>query len=118
MATSFEVRGVAQLEAALRRKAAQAHAASVRAVADEVGRVEGDARHGAPRLTGALVDGIKGSSRGTSGVVRSSARHGGFVEFGTYKDSPQPYMGPAAEASRGRFPGGAARTIGGALRGR
>lgn len=35
--------------------------------------------------------------------IGPSARHGGFVERGTYKDPPQPYMGPSSDRHAPEF---------------
>lgn len=111
MGRTVKVEGLPQMTAALARKAAEAHAAAVAAVAAEVEAVKADASSGAPVDKGELRDSIRGEASGTSGTVRATARHANFVESGTFKDKAQPFMGPAAEASRSRFPGGAATTI-------
>lgn len=118
MAPSVDVKGLPELSAALARKAAEAQAAATKAVADEVALVRADAHSEAPKDSGELAAAITGAASGTSGVVESTARHTGFVEFGTFKDRAQPFMAPAAERSRSRFPAGAAATIGAALRGK
>lgn len=105
MARSTTIIGEAQLNAILVAKAAAMQAATVAAVALEVKSVEADATAAAPRLDGDLQDGIKGTSSGTYGEVKSSARHGLFVEFGTSRTGAQPHMGPAADRSRSRFVG-------------
>lgn len=116
MAASVTIKGLPGLNAALARKAAQAHAAAVLAVADETMQVKGDAIQIAPRDTGELEGGITSQAVGTEGEVRATARHSGFVEHGTSSSRAQPFMFPAAERSRARFPTGAAKTIGSALR--
>lgn len=117
MATErIRIEGIPQLQAALTVAAAVARAASESAVASEVKSVSADARGGAPVQTGELRSGVTGSASGLSGEVRSPVRHSGFVEFGTGKMAAQPFMAPAAEASRRRFPGIAAARIGSGLR--
>lgn len=56
-----------------------------------------------PVDTGRLKDSIEVST--TRGVARmvASAPYAGFVEFGTVRMAPQPYMRPAVAAIRGRF---------------
>lgn len=52
-----------------------------------------------PVLTRELQDSIEVTEDG----VEATAPHAEFVEFGTYKDAPQPYMGPAADAHEPEF---------------
>lgn len=118
MSRSVTISGGPELTAALIAASAAAHAAVVRAVADEVKDVEEDAREGAPVRSGALRDAIRGRSSGAFGGVKSTARHAWFVEGGTYKDKAQPYMHPAAEKSRARFPKRVASLVGLALGGK
>lgn len=106
------VEGMPQLQAALMRVAAAVETAGAAVVASEVRMVANDAKAGAPRESGELQSGISGEASGMDGVVKSAARHSWFVEAGTYKDRPQPFMGPAADASRARLPGLAASIIG------
>lgn len=40
---------------------------------------------------------------GTSGVVGPTAEYGAYVEFGTSRMGPQPYMGPATERGAASF---------------
>lgn len=116
MASSIVVKGEAQLKAALARVAAAAHAASVAAVAQEVDTVQAHAVGLAPNRTGELDAGIEGKASGVEGQVEATARHSVFVEHGTYKDEAQPFMRPAAEASRHRFPLAVAKLISAAVK--
>ena len=59
--------------------------------------LEADARSSAPVRTGALRDSIHASGSGTEWSVEASAPHALFVEFGTYKDAPQPFLFPHAD---------------------
>lgn len=97
--------GEAQLDAILKAKAAAMTAAAVAAVAAEVQSVKGDAVGAAPRDEGDLQDGIVADAQGTSGEVKSTARHGLFAEFGTSRTKAQPHMAPAAQKSKARFIG-------------
>lgn len=45
-----------------------------------------------------LADTIETDISGTRAVIGPTARWGKFVEEGTYKDAPQPYMAPALDA--------------------
>ena len=51
-------------------------------------------------------------------MVKAGARHSMFVELGTSRNAARPFMAPAAEKSRIRFPGLAASLIGSKLRGK
>lgn len=108
---AIEVKGIPGLEAALARKVAELHEASAKAVGEEVEAIREDAQATAPRLTGELEEHIVREHDGTSGTVKSTSRHAGFMEFGTYKDEAQPYMKPAADRARKRFPTRAAAIL-------
>lgn len=105
------VEGLPALEAILARKVAELHAAASEAVKAEVDEIAADAQEHAPRLTGDLQEHIEGESEGTAGTVKSTSRHAGFMEHGTFKDEAQPYMAPAAQRARKRFPARAAAII-------
>jgi hypothetical protein len=66
--------------------------------------IRDDARRIAPHDTGDLESHIDDSAEGADGTVKSTSRHAGFVEHGTFKDKAQPYMAPAAESARRRLP--------------
>ena len=72
---------------------------------DESGAaIEGDAKAAAPVRTGALVNSIGYQKTGEmSGEVRVGQDYGAFVELGTVKQAPQPYLTPAAEDERPRL---------------
>jgi HK97 gp10 family phage protein len=61
-------------------------------------RIEATAKSLAPKLTGALAASITTDPTVTGAEVGPTARYAPFVEYGTWKDAPQPFMGPAAEA--------------------
>lgn len=111
------IKGIPELEAALAKKVEELRASNMAAVAEEVRNIEADARERAPRDTGELQDDIVSRAEGLEGTVRSTSRHSIFVEFGTFKDSAQPFMKPAAEKARRRFPARAAAIIKTALGG-
>lgn len=110
--------GLPQLKAALLEKVDELRKASQMAVADEVQKVRDDAVKFAPRHTGNLEDGINADAAGLKGTVRSTSRHSMFVEHGTYKDRAQPFMTPAAERARKRFPATATAIIRSVLEGK
>ncbi len=59
--------------------------------------VEARSKAYAPVDTGALMNSIAStfSDAGLSGVVGPTVNYGGYVELGTSRMAPQPYMGPA-----------------------
>jgi HK97 gp10 family phage protein len=109
--------GLEKLERALAEKAAELAVSAAAAVAAEVNAIEDDARNNAPHLTGELQEGIESEHEGTAGTIRSTSAHSLFMEHGTYKDRAQPFMKPAAERARRRFPKRAAEIIRAALGG-
>ena len=60
-----------------------------------------------PRDTGETADSISGETKAEAGYVTGEAgpttRHAIFVEFGTYKDAPQAFMGPALDRHSGEW---------------
>ncbi len=96
--------GLPELKTALAATVARLNAGATMAVAEEVNAIRDDARRIAPRDTGDLESHIDAAARGAEGTVKSTSRHAGFVEHGTYKDAAQPYMEPAAQRSRMRAP--------------
>ena len=66
----------------------------VHSVADDVAR---SAQAAAPVLTGALRDSIEVDREGLAAEVGSSLDYAVFVEYGTWKDAPQPFLGPALD---------------------
>lgn len=72
-----------------------------KAVSDVIRKVEATSKTFAPVRTGTLRDSISSdvtSGEGTVvGEAGPTARHGRFVEWGTSKDAPQAFMGPALD---------------------
>ena len=68
--------------------------------------IEADAKHMAPVRTGNLRNSITATTTDLAGVAEAvigpTAEYGAYVEFGTSRQSPQPYLGPAAD---NRLPG-------------
>lgn len=111
------IEGIPALESALRRKVAELHEAAAEGVREEVDAIKSDAQSRAPVDTGELRGSIEPESEGLTGTVTTTSRHAGFMEFGTSKDEAQPFMKPAAEKARKRFPARAAAIIRTALGG-
>lgn len=63
--------------------------------------IEADGKVFAPVDTGHLVGSISSDVDGLSAEVGPTAEYGAYVEDGTSRAAPQPYMGPAADR---RFP--------------
>ena len=61
-------------------------------------RIEATAKSLAPKVTGALAASITSDPTKTGAEIGPTVRYAPFVEYGTWKDAPQPFMGPAAEA--------------------
>jgi HK97 gp10 family phage protein len=114
---SVIILGLPELKTALASKVEELLAASTTVVRQEVDAIRDDAVRLAPRHTGALEEGIHAQASGPEGDVRSTARHSTFVEHGTYRNKAQPFMMPAANRARKRFPKRAADIIRAALGG-
>ena len=90
--------GLTDLIAGLAKEAASVDNLASGAVARTAQKVEAAARSLAPEgPTGDLKRSIESSISKTRAEVGPTVRYGRFVEYGTYKDAPQPYMGPAAD---------------------
>lgn len=55
------------------------------------------ARSNAPVDQGVLRKSITGRTRGLTGTVTATAPYAAFVEYGTARTDPQPFMDPAAQ---------------------
>jgi HK97 gp10 family phage protein len=86
-------------------------------VAKAVDEVWTQARNEVPFLTGDLQASIDKKLNGNSGVVWTDLRYAQYVEYGTYKDQPQPFMTPAGDAQKKRFPIRVARTVSATVKG-
>jgi HK97 gp10 family phage protein len=54
--------------------------------------------------TGNLRDSIESTVRGTRGEVGTDLEYAQYVEFGTYKDEPEPFIGPAGDTANESLP--------------
>lgn len=114
---SVTIEGLPGLKAALERKVSELRASSRLAVLEETKLIEADARNHAPKDSGELKDGITSETLDDVGTIHTTAKHSAAMEFGTFKDAAQPFMTPAAELARRRFPKRAADIIRNALGG-
>lgn len=77
------------------RSPARVRAGASRVVAKAAYDTEGDAKDFCPVDTGKLKNSIGATIRELVAVVGPTANYGGYVEDGTSRQSPQPYMRPA-----------------------
>lgn len=91
----MRVEGVNEVAADLGKAAATVTARASEVIRKTAVKIASTAGDLAPVRTGALRKSIKADHRGLSADIGSSVPYAGFVEYGTYKDSPQPFMGPA-----------------------
>ena len=99
------IEGLPGLKAALERKVEELRASSRLAVIEEVKLIEADAKDSAPVDTGELRDGIESELlEGAEGSIHTTSKHSAAQEFGTVKNPAHPFMQPAAERARRRFP--------------
>lgn len=76
-----------------------------RAVRAETLATQADAQQRAPVKTGTLRRSIRAEFPAELvGVVAVHVEYGKDVEYGTHKQAAQPYVTPAAEVARRRFP--------------
>lgn len=73
------------------------------ALAHAAEMVEERAKAAAPTLTGQLKENISAhkmaTGQGLVWAITSAAPYSAYVEFGTHRQAPQPYMIPAADAA-------------------
>lgn len=103
---SADARQLAQLGVDLTTNSGRLKPQARAAVHKTARDIEADAKHMAPYKTGNLLGSISTDVSDLAGVVEAvvgpTAEYGAFVEFGTSRQSPQPYLGPAAD---NRLPG-------------
>lgn len=97
----FDTGGIRQLRADLGKMSARAVPVASKAVAKTAHDIEADAKIAAPVDTGNLQNSISADIGVLSAEIGPTAEYGRYVEEGTSRMAPQPYMGPAAER---RFP--------------
>ena len=93
------VTGLTDVLAGFLREIATADGHAKTATAEAAERIEATAKSLAPKLTGALAASITTDPTKTGAEVGPTVQYAPFVEYGTWKDPPQPFMGPAAEGS-------------------
>lgn len=83
--------------AALAAAGARVVPAAGKAVQSTAGAVRATAQAAAPVRLGELRDSIRVLGAGLSAVVEATAPHAPYVEYGTSRMAPQPFMAPAAD---------------------
>lgn len=104
----FVVQGLNELTVSIAKATAEVKAQAPNKVLKSLQDISSTAKSIAPRDSGELVDSISeeltnvgmGTVTGESGPT---ARHGRFMEWGTYKDAPQAFMGPALDRHSADF---------------
>jgi HK97 gp10 family phage protein len=95
----MEVTGLIEVVTAFSQAAATIGTKADAAVDKTKGAIRETATADAPVDDGELRDSIQETDDG----VVATAPHARFVEDGTYKDPPQPYMGPATDQHEPEF---------------
>lgn len=107
MSSSQQVKiaGVAELSRKLKALPAVIEKAAREAVKAETEAVADDMRRGAPRKSGALIEGIQAEfdAKTITGKAVSTARHTTFVVHGTSDTPANDFMTPAARRSEKRL---------------
>jgi HK97 gp10 family phage protein len=93
---SFDASELGRLSADIRSSAATVAARSGAAVRDAAMETRDAAKSLAPKLTGALAESITAEGDGLDWVVSPNVPYDFYVEYGTSKMPPQPFMSPAA----------------------
>jgi len=105
----FDVSDVSKLTADLNRTRLRVGRQSAAVVRDAAFRVEASAKSRVPVQSGELRGSIdtrfygSGNSGRMSAVVRAGAFYARFVEDGTSRQAPQPFMQPALNDQRAKF---------------
>ena len=93
---------IARLSADLRGAGHEAGAQARVVVRSTAAQLEAHAKTRAPVDTGFLQSSIgttiTGNQHTTQAVIGPTAHYGPYLEYGTYRMPPQPYMAPALEA--------------------
>ncbi len=94
MSVEFDMSEVTALAAELAAAPVKAKRASSESLTKIAAKFRDDARTAAPVSSGALRDSIKVRGGADYRIITATARHAFFVEFGTSKMQPQPFMWP------------------------
>lgn len=116
---TFDSHEVVELQHRLEASTAQVRAGAARVTRAAGARVERDAKIAAPVDTGYLRNSISaritGNANTSTATVSAGANYGAYVEFGTSRMSPQPYMIPAFDRNKQPFIQALQQLVDGAL---
>lgn len=99
----FDVSELRSLETALKAGAEKVEDLVPRVVAKVAFDIEASAKAGAPVDTGNLKNSISTDVDGLTAEIGPTASYAMYVEYGTSRMRPQPFMGPAVDANIGNF---------------
>lgn len=91
------VTGLKEVLASFAKAAVTVGPRSTEATGQAAERIANNARSRVPVRTGALRDSIEVTRADEAYEVGPTEFYGRFVEYGTWKDAPQPFMGPATD---------------------
>ena len=97
----FVVQGLNTVVVALSKAALEAKTRTPEVMDTVMSHIDDTAKMLAPRETGEMADSIDHEVAKGFGTVTGESgphtRYASFVEYGTYKDAPQAFMGPALD---------------------
>lgn len=99
MSANLDTSDLVALAGDLDQAGPQVRRASSRDLTTIAAQLRDDARAAAPVESGALRDSIKLRGGQDYRVVYTAIRYARFVEFGTSRTAPQPFLWPAAAAA-------------------
>ena len=104
MRVTVDVQGLAEFQGTLDQAASRVEGLAGQVVRKTAHDVQADAQSRAPVDTGALRSSIRAAPRGPlEAEVSPSVNYGIYVEMGTSRMAPQPYLLPALDAKTGPF---------------
>lgn len=103
MTITIETAGFKELAADLGDASFRVTAQAALVVAKTAHDIERDAKILAPVDTGFLKNSISSDIRALTAIVGPTASYASYVEFGTSRMSPEPYMFPAAARHEDAF---------------
>jgi HK97 gp10 family phage protein len=122
MASSITIDGLSDLLTGLEKESILAKASGAAVVAKTAKRIEATAEQlapkgGDPRGRGPnrppLAPSIESTKIGDAAwEIGPTALQGRFMEYGDYKDAPQPFMGPATDAHEDEIADGLEKLVG------
>lgn len=104
MRVTVDVQGLAEFQGTLDQAASRVEGLAGQVVRKTAHDVQADAQSRAPVDTGALRSSIRAAPRGPlAAEVSPSVNYSHYVEFGTSRMAPQPYLFPALDAKADSF---------------